>query len=201
MTLRRSIGLAALAVVACAAQVAAQASFTPAYNAPYRAFETYEFGGILSFPDGADFGIEGQYRFGKGKFDIGIKAGIVDNVNTDLVAGVEARWRVMDHTQQNFPLDGAVVLGAGTAEFDAWIIPSAGLSLGRRVDLDGFEFVAYGQPTLFLTSGNGDTNIDFALGLGVDFEIANAVDLRTSFGVFEDDGPGGGIAFGFVWVN
>jgi opacity protein-like surface antigen len=206
MVLRRSLGLTAVAFAACVAESAAQASFTPAYNAPYRAFESHEFGGGVSFPAGdTDFAVEGQYRFGKGRFDIGVKVGIADGVDdTRGVAGVEARFRVVDHTERNFPLDGAVVLGVGTYGLDRWVHPSAGISLGRRVDLDGFEFVAYGQPTVFLTtasadaSGNDETRLDFGLGLGLDFEIADAVDLRTSFGVA--DGPRG-VSFGVVWVR
>ena len=165
----------------------------------YRAFGTHEFGGILSFPDGAsDFAVEGVYRFASGAWDVGIKGGIIDAGNTAFIAGVEGRLRVMDHTQQDFPLDGAVVIGLGTFDFDAWVVPSAGLSLGRNVQLEDFSFTAYGQPTLFLTTGGGDTNFDFGLGLGVDFQIAEAVDLRTSFGLV--DGPEG-FSFAFVWVR
>jgi hypothetical protein len=206
MVLRRTLGLTALAFAVTLGRAAAQASFTPAYNAPYRAFESHEFGAMLSFPSGGtDFAVEGQYRFGHGRFDIGVKVGVADGVaDAEGVAGVEARFRVIDHTEQNFPLDGAVVLGIGTYGFDRWAVPSAGVSLGRRVDLDGFEFVAYGQPTVFLTTGNpgaaggAETRFDFGLGLGVDFQIADAVDLRTSFGVA--DGPGG-VSFGVVWVR
>jgi len=177
------VGLLAAGFALCASQASAQASFTPSYNAPYRAFESHEFGGTLSFPDGAaDFALEGQYRFGQGRYDIGIRGGVIDyDGGSDLILGAEARFRVIDHTQQNFPLDGAVVIGVGTAEFDVWAIPAAGLSLGRRVDLDGFSFIAYGQPTLFLTTGTGDTDIDFGLGLGADFRVGQALDLRSSF--------------------
>lgn len=201
MSLRKSALFAALALSTAfaATEASAQASFTPSFNSPYRAFDSHEFGGILSFPDGAaDFAVEGVYRFGKGAWDIGIKGGIIDAGSTAVIAGVEGRLRVMDHTEQSFPLDGAVVIGLGTFDFDAWVVPSAGLSLGRNVELEDFSFTAYGQPTLFLTTGNGDTNFDFGLGFGVDFQIAQAVDLRTSFGVL--DGPGG-VSFGFVWIR
>ncbi|KPJ79757.1 MAG: hypothetical protein AMS19_10540 [Gemmatimonas sp. SG8_23] len=199
------LGLALAAVLFGSTDVSAQATFTPVYAAPYRAFEQHEFGAVLSFPagSGTDFGLEGQYRFGRGAWDFGLRGGIVDGAGTDFVIGVEGRLRVLDHTQADFPLDGAVVVGLGTAEFDSWILPSAGISLGRRVDLDGFEFVAYGQPTLFLTTydtGDGnDTDFDFNLGLGVDFKVGEALDLRTSFAFI--DGPAEGISFSLVWVN
>jgi hypothetical protein len=69
--------------------------------------------------------------------------------------------------------------------------------LGRRVTLDGFSFVLYGQPTLFVFT-NGDTDVQFGLGLGGDFEIGNALDLRVSAGLF--DGPEG-LAVSLVWVR
>jgi len=192
--------LVALALVFPASTVAAQATFTPSYNAPYRAFNTHEFGGTFSFPHGGrDFAIEGQYRFGQGRFDIGLRGGVIDaeGGGSDIVLGVEGRGRVLDHTTGNFPLDGAVVLGLGTAEFDAWTIPSAGLSLGRRVNLEGFSFILYGQPTMFLFA-NGDTDFQFGLGLGGDFKVGSALDLRVSAGVF--DGPEG-LAVSLVWVH
>lgn len=198
MTSLRSLALSTCVLMLGASTVAAQATFTPSYNAPYRAFNTHEFGGTFSFPDGGrDFAIEGQYRFGHGRFDIGLRGGIIDGNGSEFVFGVEGRGRVLDHTTGNFPLDGAVVLGVGTAEFDAWTIPSAGLSLGRRVDLDGFSFVLYGQPTMFLFT-NGDTDVQFGLGFGGDFKVGKALDLRVSFGVF--DGPEG-IAASLVWVH
>jgi len=190
-----------MALVLTTTVAAAQATFTPSYNAPYRAFTTHEFGGTFSFPNGGrDFAIEGQYRFGHGKFDIGLRGGIIDldGGGSDIVLGVEGRGRVIDHTQGDFPLDGAVVIGVGTDEFDGWTIPSAGLSLGRRVDLEGFSFVAYGQPTLFVFAGNGDTDVQFGLGLGADFKVGKALDLRTSFGLF--DGPEG-VSVSLVWVH
>jgi hypothetical protein len=200
MTLRTFavFGVAAAVLSFGPAEAAAQASFTPSYNAPYRAFQDREFGATLSFPDGADFGIEGMYRMGQGNWDIGLRGGVVDGGTTAVVLGVEGRLRVIDHTEGDFPLDGALVVGVGTFDFDGWIVPTAGLSLGRRVELDGFEFVAYGQPALFVTTGYGDTNFDFGMGFGVDFKIGEQLDLRSSFGTF--DGPEG-VAFSVVWVR
>ena len=201
MSPRRMAGLAAVALLLClsADEAVGQATFTPSFNAPYRAFGSHEFGATLSFPDGADFGIEGQVRFGSGRYDIGLRAGVIDyDGGSSAVVGLEGRWRVIDHTTADFPLDGAVVLGVGTSEGDVWTIPAAGLSLGRRVELEDFEFVAYGQPTLFVLSGNGDTNLDFGLGFGIDFKVGRALDLRTSIGTF--DGPEG-IAFSLVWIR
>jgi hypothetical protein len=196
----RAIRLAVIALATSASAAAAQATFTPSYNAPYRSFEANEFGGTFSFPHGSrDFAVEGQFRFGFKKFDIGLRGGIIDlDQGSDIVLGVEGRGRVFDHTQGNFPLDGAVVVGVGTNEFEDWTIPSAGLSLGRRVDLDGFSFVLYGQPTLFVFSVNDNTDLKFGVGFGGDFKVGQALDLRVSVGVF--DGPEG-LAVSLVWIR
>lgn len=191
-----SMGLALVAVVLGQGTLAAQASFTPSFNAPYRAFEHYEFGGTLSLPDGpVDLGLEGQLRFGFKEFDIGFRGGVLTNGGTDFIAGVEGRGRVVTHGPQ-FPLDGAVIVGAGTVEFDAFLLP-VGISLGRRVTLEEFSFVAYGQPTLFVVS-NGDTEVEFGIGLGVDFAVRQALDLRVSVGL--GNGPEG-LAVSLVWVR
>ncbi len=197
----RSFVASSLALLLCASSGTAQATFTPSYNAPYRAFVHHELGGTFSFSNGPrDFAIEGQYRFGQDKYDIGFRGGIYDykGGGSDVILGVEGRWRVIDHTQGSFPLDGALVLGVGTLDFDRWTVPSAGLSLGRRVNLDGFSFVAYGQPTLFLFTGGGDTDFEFGLGLGADFRVGKLLDLRVSGGLF--DGPEG-VAVSLVWIR
>jgi hypothetical protein len=197
----RSFRLAALALLISASTASAQATFTPSYNAPYRAFESHEFGGTFSFPDGnRDLALEGQYRFGHKNFDIGLRGGILDldQGGTDVLLGAEGRMRVIDHTKSNFPLDGAVVAGIGTADFDSWTVPSAGLSLGRRVTIEGFSFIAYGQPTMFIFTGNGNTDVNFGLGLGTDFRLGEVIDLRASLGLF--DGPEG-FAVSVVWVH
>ncbi len=198
------LALVAGAVTTAPESAAAQATFTPTFQAPYRAFEQQEFGAVLSFPDGADFGIEGQFRVAVQNFDIGVRGGIVDFPGgSDFVIGVEGRVPVLDQTENDFPLDGSVVVGLGTAEGDAWIVPSAGISLGRRVELEDFEFVVYGQPTLFVTSVDtgvvDDTDFDFNLGFGIDFQVGEALELRTSFAFL--DAPGDGIGFSLVWMR
>jgi hypothetical protein len=200
----RVVTLVGLSLVLAAPAAVGQATFTPSYNAPFRSFEHNEFGGTFSFPDGArEYAVEGQFRFGYQKFDIGLRGGILGLEaagvsSTEVVLGVEGRGRVFDHTQGQIPLDGAIVIGLGTAEFDSWTVPSAGLSVGRRVNLEGFSFALYGQPTLFVFSGGGSTDLEFGLGLGADFKVGQALDLRVSAGLF--DGPEG-LAVSLVWVR
>jgi hypothetical protein len=198
--------LAALAALALTAGVAAaQASFTPSFNAPYRAFERHEFGVSGLWVGFDDVGIEGQFRFGHRKFDIGFKGGYIDNPGPgnggSFVLGAEGRMRVFEHSE-TFPLDGAFVAGIGTVEFDAWMVPMAGLSLGRRVDLEGVSFVAYAQPTIGFvivdTPLGSAEDLYFGLGFGADFKVGRSLDLRTSIGFFD---VGEGLAVSLVWVR
>lgn len=196
----RSFMLALGALALAAGPAAAQATFTPSFNAPYRAFTEYEFGATGSWVSFDNVAVEGQFRFGYQRFDIGIRAGYVDNpgpTGGTFVLGGEGRMRVLEHSEQ-FPLDGALVAGIGTAKFDLWYVPVVGLSLGRRVDLQGVSFVAYTQPTLGVISGFGNTDAYFGLGFGADFKVGTALDLRTSIGFFD---VGEGLAVSLVWVR
>jgi hypothetical protein len=201
--IRRISSVLALAVVALATVAQAQSTGMPSYNAPYRAFEKYEFGGTLSFPDwDAGIGLEGQFRFGYKTWDMGVQGGIFDpdGVNGNLfLLGATSRVRVVTHGE-TFPLDGALILGVGTQDFDNAIVP-AGISLGRRVDFEGstISIVPYGQPTLFMVFDDNDASdtINFGLGLGVDVRFGRAFDIRASFGIGDVDG----FAVSAVWVR
>lgn len=201
----RSAVLAVGLITVAAGTAAAQATLTPSFNAPYRAFEQLEFGASGVWVGFDNVGIEGQFRFGYQKFDIGIKGGFVDNGGSGtggtFVLGGEGRMRVVEHSE-TFPLDGAIVAGLGTLEFDAWVVPMAGISLGRRVDLEGVSFVAYGQPTLGFvvvdTPTGSSSDLNFGLGFGADFKIGTSLDLRTSIGFFD---VGEGLAVSLVWVR
>jgi hypothetical protein len=199
----RSGLLAGVALLAIAGAASAQSTGMPSYNAPYRAFARHEFGGTLSFPEGPFTGIEGQYRFGFRTWDIGFRGGILDTpdgFDTEILAGVTGRVRVLTHTE-DFPLDGAVVLGIGgqfVSDASTLVVP-AGLSLGRRLDVEGSQvsIVPYAQPTLFLLSGPGDTDVRFALGFGADFRLSRVFDLRASASVGDLEG----FALSVVWVR
>ena len=190
------------ALLAGATTVAAQATGTPTFNAPYRAFTRSEIGLLLSFPNGGGTAFEGAYRFASGKFDLGFKGGLFSpggTAKTVLLAGVEARERVLSHTL-DFPLDGALVLGVGgnfVSGASTLIVP-VGLSLGRRIDPQGSQvsIVPYVQPTMFLTA-DGGSNVNFTLGLGADFRLSRVFDARVSAGL----GDLKGVSIGAVWVH
>lgn len=185
-------------VVAGVVSANAQATLMPSYNAPYRAFETHEFGATLSFPGGGITGIEGQYRFGFKQFDIGARGGVATgNGSTSAILGVEGRFRIISHTE-GFPLDGAIIFGVGTTEFDNVQLP-LGLSLGRRIDLEdsNISITPFAQPTIFIVTNTGGDNVFFGFGLGADFRLSSVFDVRASFGIGDVDG----FSVSAVWVH
>ena len=115
--IRKVAALALLGTVALSELAAGQATGTPSFNAPYRAFERHEFGGTVSFLSGGVDGtaVEGQYRFGYRTFDIGVRGGLLmrdDPAENSVIVGIEARNRVITHTP-TFPVDGSIIFGAG----------------------------------------------------------------------------------------
>lgn len=207
--MRRASLLAALTLllVAVAHPAWGQSTGVPSFNAPYRAFLRHEFGGTLSFPSGGDVAAEAQYRFGQRTWDIGVQGGFLqpERANDDarILLGVTARQRVITHSEE-FPLDGALLLGGGVQLFSnpdppgsTLYLPLA-LSLGRRVDIEDSEvsIVPYAQPTLVL-SANGDTELNFTLGLGVDVRLSRLFDVRASIGLGELEG----FALSAVWIR
>ncbi len=182
---------------------AAQATGLPSFNAPYRAFRRSEIGVVLSFPNGGGTAFEGAYRVSSGKFDLGFRGGIFTpggNLNSQLLLGVEARERVVTHTE-DFPLDGALILGVGGhfASGNSALIVPIGLSLGRRVDPrdSKISIVPYVQPTGFLVAGNGPSDVLFDLGLGADFRLTPRFDARISAGLGDLEG----VSISAVWVH
>jgi hypothetical protein len=196
---KATVGIVAL-LASGAGAVQGQSTGTPTYHAPHRAFSSYEFGGTLSFSEGDATGLEGQVRFGQGTWDFGIRGGFVDAPGgTSVVLGGSGRVRVLTHSVQ-FPLDGAVIVGGGTQEFDNLMVP-VGISLGRRLDIEGsgVSIVPYAQPTLFLVFDDNDANdvINLSFGIGADFRLTQFFDVRVSgsFGDIE------GIALSAVWIR
>jgi hypothetical protein len=199
----RTLRVAAILLAGAGSALQAQVTGTPSFNAPYRAFERHEFGGTILFPANADIGLEGQYRFGYQRFDLGLRGGFVDPGVGDaiVVVGAEGRTRLIQHTE-DFPLDGALIVGLG-GQFRSGTnlaLITGGLSLGRRIDPANSQvsIIPYAEPAAYIRSGGGaGTDLLFAFGLGADFRLSRVFDARVSvaFGDVE------GIAFSAVWVR
>ena len=176
-------------LVALAAPLAAQSTGTPVFHAPYRAFGRYEIGANVS--DAGNIAVEGFYGWGhpNERWDLGFRAGVQDNggcCKTALLLGVDARLRVIDQSR-DFPLDGAIISGAGAALVSGasrLFIP-IGLSLGRRVEFSHStaSIVPYAEPVLVPNFGDGGSDVAVALGLGGDLRFNRRFELRVSVGI------------------
>ncbi len=190
----------AAAALALGASASAQDTGTPVFSAPYRAFAKHELGVSLSAPESADLGFEGFYSFASGRNDFGLRVGFLDNNHTDFVIGGRFRTRLITHSE-DFPLDGALTVGLGAVFYDGGSVVRVpiGLSLGRRFDSksSGVSFVPYLQPVLVPTFSSGDSEFEFALGLGLDIRLTRRFDLRVSGAVGDLEG----FAVSFAWVR
>lgn len=200
--MRRSVcgGILVLALLAgSAASVAAQQTGTPVFRAPYRAFESHEFGGSLSDPEGASVALEGFYRYGKGQNDFGLRGGFADSDGSDTIflLGGDFRTQIVNYSE-TFPLDGALTVGFGGifGEGDDVFLLPVGISLGRRFDVEGSSttFVPYVHPNIVPTFGGAD-DVQFALGLGVDVRFSERWAVRASGGLGDIEGVGVSVAY------
>ncbi len=203
--LRKTVLALGAALVVCTGPAFAQATAMPAYYAPSRSFDEYEFGATLSFPDYEGLGVEGLFGFAYKSFDLEVRGGWFDpGEGTDAsgTLGVTGRYRVIEHTE-NFPLDGAVVAGLGAWLFNdltsTALIP-VGITLGRRLQVEDSQvsIVPYAEPVLLFVT-RGDDNVHFGLGLGADFKLSRAFDVRLSVGF--GDATLEGFALSAVWVH
>ena len=201
MTKRTTALLTLVLSAAAVTAVDAQSTGTTTFNAPYRAFTRSEIGVLISFPNGGSTAFEGVYRFSNRRFDFGFKGGFLDTDVGDavLLIGTEARQRVITHSQ-DFPLDGALILGIG-GQFvsgNSVLLVPVGLSLGRRIDLENsaVSIVPYVQPTATFVFGD-NSDVAFTLGLGADFRLTRRFDARVSAGIGDLEG----VSLGAVWVH
>ena len=183
--------------------LAAQETGTPMFKAPYRAFNTHEFGAAFSDPgEGVSFALEGFYSYGRGTNDFGLRAGIADPEgpgDTRILVGGDFRTRILSYSE-SIPLDGALTVGAGinVGDGDDLIYLQLGISLGRRFELEGSRttFTPYVHPTLIPVLGaSGGDDVGFALGLGVDMRFSQDWSVRVSGGIGDLEGVGIGLTY------
>jgi len=203
--MRRNVcgGILVLALLGGAAGTsAAQETGTPIFKAPYRAFTSHELGVSLSDPgEGVSLALEGFYRYGKDANDFSLRGGFADlngSGGTRLLVGGDFRTQVVSYSE-SFPLDGSLTLGVGANVGDgpdAYYIP-VGVSLGRRFELEGSSttFVPYAHPVIVPRFGGGDSEVDFALGLGVDIRFSDEWAIRASGGIGDIVGVGISLAY------
>jgi opacity protein-like surface antigen len=181
---------------------AAQETGTPIFKAPYRAFTSHELGVSLSDPgEGVSLALEGFYRYGSGANDFSVRGGFADlngSGGTRVLLGGDFRTQVVSYSE-SFPLDGSLTLGLGGNVGDGpdkYYVP-VGISLGRRFELENSNtiFVPYVHPVIVPTFGGGDSNVDFALGLGVDIKFSEQWAIRASGGLGDIDGVGVSVAY------
>lgn len=199
-------GLLVAALVALSASdLAAQETGTPIFKAPYRSFTNHEFGASFSDPgQGVSFALEGFYRYGRGANDFSVRGGFED-LNSVTIGGVTAgggtrvllggdfRTQVVNYSE-SVPVDGSLTVGIGANIGDgpdAYYIP-VGVSVGRRFELEGSKtsFVPYVHPVIIPTFGGGNSDVNFALGLGVDVRFSRSLAVRVSGGVGDLEGVG-----------
>ena len=196
-------GILALALLAgLAGTSSAQETGTPIFKAPYRAFTSHELGASLSDPgEGVSFALESFYRYGQGPNDFSLRGGFEDlngSAGTHVLFGGDFRTQVVSYSE-SFPLDGSLTVGFGASVGDgpdAYRIP-VGVSLGRRFDLEGSNttFVPYAHPVIVPTFGNGNSDVKFALGLGVDIRFSEQWAVRASGGIGDIEGVGISLAY------
>ncbi len=205
MSRKLIVGMFALAFsVSLAGSAAAQETGTPVFKSPYRSFASSEFGVTFSDPGAADWALEGFYGYGRERWDIGLRAGLLDaGDDTGVLLGADARTRVLQ-SSESFPLDGALTLGLGAMisdDFTSFLIP-IGVSLGRRVLIEGSEtsFVPYLHPVVVPVLGDdlGEDNVLIALGLGVDIKFSRSFDIRVAGAIGDDLYEGVSIGLAFI---
>lgn len=197
---KRVVGLLALALAVSAGSAAAQETGTPVFKSPYRTFTTSEVGAVFSDPGGAGWALEGFYGYGRGRWDVSFQGGFLDTDGgeTVILLGADARTRVLE-SSESFPLDGALTLGVG-ANIDGGtrlLIP-IGLSLGRRILLEGSEtsFVPYAHPVIVPVLGEDVADdVLVAVGLGVDIRFGRNFDIRVAGALGDYEGVSIGVAF------
>ena len=190
------------AVALMGAPASAQETGTPVFSAPYRAYQSYAMG--ASFSDPGDFGswaLEGFYTFARGAHDFSVRAGFVDRGgagDTDVVLGGEFRTRVFSYSE-TFPFDGALTVGAGlqTGGDDPLFLLPVGVTLGRRIQLENSNttFTPYLHPVLVPSFLGDNSEVGFALGLGVDMSLSQSWDIRVSGGLGDIEGVGISLAY------
>lgn len=198
--MKRSAIITMLLGALCAVPAASQTTGTPIFLAPYMAGERHDLGVYVTDP-GEGFTVEGMLRLNQRNYDLGFRAGVGDSDPgpTVFLVGVDFRATVV-RASRSFPLDGALTVGLGgnfADGFSRGLVP-VGISLGREIRLEGSSvtFTPYAHPVLTPTFGDGEDEVEFALGLGVDMRLTDRFGVRVGGGIGDlPEGVSIGMAF------
>ena len=180
----------------------AQETGTPVFKAPYRAFESHEFGASFSDYEAVSGALEGFYTLRQwqerlrgprrhrrpvGRRGYQAPAGwLVPDPGRRVLRVVPAR-------RLAHPRAGRQSSASGD---DVFLVP-IGITLGRKFDLEGSNtsFIPYVHPVLVPVFGSGDSDVEFALGLGVDIRFSERWAVRASGGIGDIEGVGISLAY------
>jgi hypothetical protein len=115
-----------------------------------------------------------------------------------VLLGGDFRTQVLSYSE-SLPIDGSLTVGLGANVGDGpdtYYLP-VGVSIGRRFDLEGSNtsFVPYVHPVVVPIFGSGNSDVKFALGLGVDVRFSHDLAVRVSGGIGDIEGVGVSLAY------
>jgi hypothetical protein len=114
----------------------------------------------------------------------GLRFGVAEGPGDDVsIFGGGDFSGIISRSNRNSPLDVDWVFGVGLGlQNDVLVSVPAGVSLGHTFPSQGATFTPYITPRLildaFLGDGNSDTNLDFAVDLGLDLRLQRSGTIR-----------------------
>ena len=189
-------------LAAGSAGASAQETGTPIFMGPYRTFQQHQVAVAFSDPgSGVSYALEGSYHYGHGVNDFGFRGGFEDlngGGGTRVLLGGDFRTRILSYSD-NIPVDGALTVGFGAnvgSGPDVFYLP-VGISVGRRILLQNSNvtFTPFAQPVLVPVFGSGNSDVKFALGLGVDMRFSQDWAVKVTGGIGDIDGVGIALAY------
>ncbi|HUH12507.1 MAG TPA: hypothetical protein VMK65_05335 [Longimicrobiales bacterium] len=198
--MRYGLSLLAAAVLLVPAPAAAQVVWdSPMFAAPQ---PEAGYGFYLFEPAGADLGLLGTFKGAASR--VRFRLGIADGAGTAGIAvlgGIDYS-ALLRSRDADFPLDIGWVIGTGFGYQD-WLSISIpfGFSAGIPIQADDLRFTPFVTPRVvvdaFLDAPEGvdETNLDFAVDIGLDMGIGRTWGLRFAATLGGRDALGIGIVF------
>jgi hypothetical protein len=190
-TKRWMTGIVCALALAGAKRAEAQV-FTPSYLAPRVANEV----GLYLSDGPGDLAGEGILRRNFGGTMLGLRAGVADIGDTELLVGGE----LLSPISVQAPVELGLTAGAQGVLGDADAVGlSVGLDVGATFQSPGLAITPYVHPRLGFINGFGpadDFDLDLLADLGVNVDFAQGISLRLGIGL-SDVQPDWGL--GIAW--